>query len=142
MRGILRFGPPSTGQRRDRRLSTSQTNLPLDVAPFRQGLGWWVGDSALAWMGTVIHHAGHTLINHTEVMWLPGSKLGVFVSANTTSPVDVEHQVAVLALGLMVTAKTGRTAPPPKRSAQIHGRVGRVVSRRRAYSFTADLGTD
>jgi hypothetical protein len=60
--------------------------------------------------GNVIHHAGHTLSNDTEVMWLPGSKLGVFVSVNTHSPVDVEHQVAVMALGLMVTAKTGRRA--------------------------------
>ena len=102
-----------------RQMITPQTNLPLDIAPFRQGLGWWVGDSALAWMGTLIHHAGHTFANDSEVMWLPGSRLGVFVNVNTHSPVNVEHQVAVLALGLMVTAKTGRTAPaPPKRSRQ------------------------
>jgi len=92
---------------------TPQTDLPLDIAPFRMGLGWWVGDSALSWMGTVIHHAGHTLANHSEMMWLPGSQLGVFVSVNTTSSVDVEHQVAALALGLIATAKTGRTPPPP-----------------------------
>ena len=69
-----------------RQMITPQTNLPLDIAPFRQGLGWWVGDSPLAWMGTVIHHAGHTSANDSEVMWLPGSKLGVFVSVNTHSP--------------------------------------------------------
>jgi hypothetical protein len=98
-----------------RRMITPQTSLPLDIATFRMGLGWWVGDSTISWMGDVIHHAGHTISNDTEVMWLPRSKLGVFVSVNTHSPVDVEHQVAVLALGLMVTAKTGRRAPaePP-----------------------------
>ena len=26
-----------------RQMTTPQTNLPLDIAPFRMGLGWWVG---------------------------------------------------------------------------------------------------
>jgi hypothetical protein len=95
---------------------TPQTNLPLDIMPFRQGLAWWVGDTSLSWMGTVIRHSGHTVANHTDLMWLPGAKLGVFVSVNTASPVGVEHQVAALALGLMVTAKTGPTAPAPAAS--------------------------
>jgi CubicO group peptidase (beta-lactamase class C family) len=117
-----------------RQMITPQTNLPLDIAPFRMGLGWWVGESALSWMGTVIHHAGHTLANDSEVMWLPGSKLGVFVSVNTHSPVDVERQVAVLALGLMVTAKTGRTAPaPPKPAPPVH--VAASVLRRAAGRY-------
>ena len=117
-----------------RQMITPQTNLPLDIAPFRMGLGWWVGESALSWMGTAIHHAGHTLANDSEVMWLPGSKLGVFVSVNTHSPVDVERQVAVLALGLMVTAKTGRTAPaPPRPAPPVH--VAAAVLRRAAGRY-------
>jgi CubicO group peptidase (beta-lactamase class C family) len=124
-----------------RQMITPQTNLPLDIAPFRMGLGWWVGESALSWMGTVIHHAGHTLANHTDVLWLPGSKLGVFVSVNTQSPVNVEHQVAALALGLMVTAKTGRIAPaPPKPSPQIH--VSTAVLRRAAGRYADAAGLE
>jgi len=124
-----------------RQMITPQTNLPLDIAPFRMGLGWWVGDSAISWMGNVIHHAGHTLANDTEVMWLPGSRLGVFVSVNTHSPVAVEHQVAVLALGLMVTAKTGRTAPAaPAPSPRIH--VSNAVLRRVAGRYASAGGVD
>jgi CubicO group peptidase (beta-lactamase class C family) len=124
-----------------RAMITPQTNLPLDIAPFRMGLGWWVGESGLSWMGTVIHHAGHTLANHSDMLWLPGSKLGVFVSVNTQSPVDVEHQVAVLALGLMVTAKTGRTAPaPPKPSPRIH--VSTAVLRRAAGRYADAAGLE
>ena len=121
-----------------RQMITPQTNSPLDVAPFRMGLGWWVGDSALSWMGTVIHHAGHTLANDSDVLWLPRSKLGVFVSVNTHSPVDVEHQAAVLALGSMVTAKTGRAAPAPTPSPPIH--VSTAVLRRAAGRYASAGG--
>ena len=67
-----------------REMITPQTDLPLDIAPFRMGLGWWVGESALSWMGTVIHHAGHTLANHSEMMWLPGPSSGC--SSASTRP--------------------------------------------------------
>jgi CubicO group peptidase (beta-lactamase class C family) len=118
---------------------TPQTDLPLDIAPFRMGLGWWVGESALSWMGTVIHHAGHTLANHSEMMWIPGSNVGVFVSVNTDSPVNVENQVASLALGLMVTAKTGRTPPPaPHPSPVLH--VSPVTLHREAGLYASANG--
>jgi hypothetical protein len=120
---------------------TPQTHSPLDIAPFRMGLGWWVGEAALSWMGTVIHHAGHTLANDSDVIWLPRSKLGVFVSVNTHSPVDVEHRAAVLALGLMVTAKTGRSAPaPPTPSPQIH--VSTAVLHRSAGRYASAGGVE
>jgi CubicO group peptidase (beta-lactamase class C family) len=124
-----------------RQMITPQTDLPLDIAPFRMGLGWWVGDSANSWMGTVIHHAGHTVSNDTEVMWLPRSKLGVFVSVNTHSPVAVEHEVAVLALGLMVTDKTGRRAPSaPSVSPMVH--VPAQTLRRAAGIYASNRGID
>ena len=92
-------------------------------------------------MGTVIHHAGHTLTNHSEMMWLRRTKVGVFVSVNTQSPVDVEHQAAVRALGLMVTAKTGRAEPaPPKPSPQIH--VSTAVLRRAAGRYASAAGIE
>jgi CubicO group peptidase (beta-lactamase class C family) len=98
---------------------TPQTDLPLDIAPFRQGLGWWVGDEPNAWMGKAIYWNGDTVNFHTFMRWLPALGLGVYVSVNTTSPVSLRDQVGLQALGLMVTAKTGRTAPAPPHPAPV-----------------------
>jgi CubicO group peptidase (beta-lactamase class C family) len=98
---------------------TPQTDLPLDIAPFRAGLGWYVGDQPNAWMGKAIYWNGDTVNFHTFMRWLPALGLGVFVSVNTTSPVSLRDQIGLQALGLMVTAKTGRTAPAPPRPAPV-----------------------
>ena len=65
---------------------TPQTRLPLDIATFRQGLGWDVGDAPNAWMGTDVDKGGDTANFHTFLRWLPDLGLGVYVSVNTTSP--------------------------------------------------------
>jgi len=98
---------------------TPQTDLPLDIAPFRAGLGWFVGDEPNAWMGKAIYWNGDTANFHTFMRWLPALGLGVYVSVNTSSPVSLRDQVGLQALGLMVTAKTGRTAPPPPSPAPV-----------------------
>ena len=112
---------------------TPQTRAPLDIAPFRQGLGWWVGDAPNAWMGKAAYWNGDAANFHTFLRWLPELGLGVFLSVNTTTPVSVRGQLGVRALGLMVTAKTGRTAPSPPRPSRVV-RVSARTLRRAAGS--------
>jgi CubicO group peptidase (beta-lactamase class C family) len=120
---------------------TPQTRLPLDIAPFRAGLGWNVGDAPNAWMGTAIYWNGDTANFHTFLRWLPESGLGVFVSVNTTSPVSLRDQIGVRALGLMVTAKTGRSAPAAPRAAPVV-RVSTRTLRRAAGRYASGTGVD
>jgi CubicO group peptidase (beta-lactamase class C family) len=112
-----------------RQMITPQTAMPMDVMPFRQGLGWWLGDAPkYAWMGPVAHWNGDTVNYATFMRWLPESGLGVFVSVNTKSPVPVRDDIGFEALGLMVTAKTGRVAPPDAGAAPA-SRVVKVAPR-------------
>jgi CubicO group peptidase (beta-lactamase class C family) len=120
---------------------TPQTQLPLDIVPFRQGLGWFVGDARTAWMGTAAYWNGDSVNFHTFTRWLPELGLGVFVSVNTSSPGNLlRDQIGVRALGLMVTAKTGRTAPSSPRTAPVV-RVSARTLRRAAgrYAYGAGL---
>jgi CubicO group peptidase (beta-lactamase class C family) len=98
---------------------TPQTRLPLDITSFQAGLGWWVGDAGNKWMGPAISWNGDTTEFHTFFRWLPESRLGVFVSVNTTSTAQVRDDIGLRALGLMFTAKTGRKAPTPPRPASV-----------------------
>lgn len=96
-----------------REMTTPQTDLPLDVGPSEMGLGWFVGDASNRWMGPAIHWNGGTDTFRTFFRWLPKSGLGVFVSVNTAATTSLSDEIGLRALGLMVTAKTGRTAPAP-----------------------------
>lgn len=98
---------------------TPQTRLPLDVTSFRAGLGWFVGDTGNRWMGSADYWNGDTANIHTFLRWLPKLGLGVFVSVNTSSPAPVRDSIGLRALGLMVTAKTGRRPPSPPRAAPV-----------------------
>jgi CubicO group peptidase (beta-lactamase class C family) len=92
---------------------TPQTDLPLDISSFRPGLGWFIGDRGNSWMGQAIYWDGDSANFHTFMRWLPRLGIGVFVSVNTSPTVDVRELIGLRAIGLMVTAKTGRTAPKP-----------------------------
>jgi len=118
---------------------TPQTRLPLDIAPFRAGLGWFVGDAPNAWMGTAAYWGGDTVSFHTFLRWLPKLGVGVFVSVNTLSTADVRDQIGLRALGLMVTAKTGRRAPSPQRPAPVV-RVSARTLRRAAGRYASGPG--
>ena len=102
-----------------REMTTPQTDLPLDITSFKAGLGWTIGDTGNKWMGHAIWWNGATANFHTFFRWLPRLGLGAFVSVNTTSAVQVSEEVGLRALGLMVTAKTGRSAPAPSRPAPV-----------------------
>jgi len=120
---------------------TPQTRLPLDIVPFQQGLGWYIGDAPNAWMGTAAYWNGDAVNFHTFLRWLPELGLGVFVSVNTTSPVPLRGHIGVRALGLMVTAKTGRTAPALPRTSPVV-RVSTRTLRRAAGRYATDSGVD
>jgi CubicO group peptidase (beta-lactamase class C family) len=120
---------------------TPQTRLPLDIATFRQGLGWDVGDAPNAWMGIDADKAGDTANFHTFLRWLPDLGLGVFVSVNTSSPAPLPYATGIRALGLMVTAKTGRTAPVPPRAAPVVRASARTL-RRAAGRYASVVGVD
>ncbi|MGH3583358.1 MAG: serine hydrolase domain-containing protein, partial [Mycobacterium sp.] len=102
-----------------RQMTTPQTHLPLDITSFKAGLGLWVGDSGNRWMGRALYWNGDTPTFHTFFRWLPELGLGVFVSVNTTTTAPVRDEVGLRALGLMVTAKTGRAAPKPAQPAPV-----------------------
>ena len=69
--------------------------------------------------GTDVDKGGDTANFHTFLRWLPDLGLGVYVSVNTTSPVPLPYTIGLRALGLMVTAKTGRMAPVAARAAPV-----------------------
>jgi CubicO group peptidase (beta-lactamase class C family) len=108
-------------------MTVPQTDLPLDLTTYQVGLGWTVGDSGNAWMGPALHWNGGTTTFQTFFRWLPKLGLGAFVSSNT--PGTVNNEIGMRALGLMVTAKTGRKPPEPARPARVVKRSTRVLAR-------------
>jgi CubicO group peptidase (beta-lactamase class C family) len=93
-----------------RTMWTRQTDLPLDRWNCCSGLGWTRTLPQLNWAGPVVYKGGDTQWAHAIVMVLPGSNLAVAVLTNTSSR-EVRAPVAVKALELAYTAKTGRRAP-------------------------------
>ncbi len=115
--GVAPTGHRILAQRTLQDMITPQTRLPLDLTSFRVGLGWCVGDTGNLWMGPAVYWNGGTATFHTFFRWLPKLGVGVFVSANT--PTTASDDIGLRALGLMVTANTGRTAPKPPRPARV-----------------------
>jgi CubicO group peptidase (beta-lactamase class C family) len=118
LKTLLAGGVSPTGQRvlaqsTLKEMTTPQTRLPVDITYFKQGLGWWLGDEGNSWMGPAVSWDGDTANFHTFFRWLPELGLGAFVSVNTSSAASIRNLVGLRALGLMVTAKSGRTAPKP-----------------------------
>jgi len=94
-----------------RQMITVQKASPWDLSFFKQALVWWRGYTQPS-MGAVVNHGGDTYMHHTMTAWIPGLKLGVFVSVNTASLTSVTNPVWIRAMDLMIQAKTG-TLPGP-----------------------------
>lgn len=91
-------------------------DVPLDL-DFRVGLGWFLsglGDINIYNAGPVVHHAGGTLLFHSQLILLPEHKLGVVVLGNSASARSVVDRVAVETLKLALESKTGITQPVPR----------------------------
>jgi CubicO group peptidase (beta-lactamase class C family) len=97
-------------------LRPQNANVPLDL-DLRVGLGWMLSGIDIGNAGPVAHHAGATLMFHSQVIALPEHKLGIVVLANSASAGRVVNKVAVEALKLALEAKTGMRQPPPEQPA-------------------------
>jgi CubicO group peptidase (beta-lactamase class C family) len=122
LKTMIADGATPTGQRilapdTFQQMLAPQTRLPLDIASYEVGLGRILGDTGSTWMGPAVHWNGGTPSFQTFFRWLPQLGLGAFVSINT--PGTTMSDVGMRALGLMVTAKTGRTAPAPAKPARV-----------------------
>ena len=94
-------------------LRPQNADVPLDL-DFRVGLGWMLGglgDIDIRNGGPVAHHAGSTLLFHTQLIVLPERKLGVVVLANSDTAGRVVGKVAAETLKLALEAKTGERQP-------------------------------
>lgn len=98
-------------------LRPQNERVALDMN-FQVGLGWMLsglGSIGIENAGKVAHHAGSTILFHSQLIALPEHKLGVVVLANSASAAQVVNQVAIEALKLALQAKRGiAPATPPK----------------------------
>lgn len=94
-------------------LRPQNTHVPLDFN-FRVGLGWMlstVGVSTIENAGTMAHHAGSTVLFHSQMYILPEHKLGVVVLANSSTSGQAVDRIAAETLKLALEAKTGIRQP-------------------------------
>jgi CubicO group peptidase (beta-lactamase class C family) len=93
-------------------LRPQNTEVPLDLNS-RIGLGWMLNrpggldDSA----GPVAQHGGATLYHRSQLIVLPGQKLGVVVLANSNTAGGVVGKIATEALKLALETKSGVRQP-------------------------------
>jgi CubicO group peptidase (beta-lactamase class C family) len=93
-----------------REMWTRQSDSALDRLACCSGLGWTLNHPGLDWAGPVVFKGGDTQYAHSMLMVLPRSRLAVAVLTNTSTG-EVRGPVAIEALGLAYTAKTGVPRP-------------------------------
>lgn len=101
-------------------LRPQNADVPLDLG-LHIGLGWMLsglGNIDIQNAGTVAHHAGATLMFHSQMIVLPEHKLGVVVLANSSTASRVVGKTAVRALILALEAKAGIKQPAQTTSAE------------------------
>ena len=90
-------------------LRPQNADVALDLN-FRIGLGWMLsglGRITIENAGTIAHHAGGTILFHSQMIALPEHKLGVIVLANSATSREAVDIVATEALKLALEIKTG-----------------------------------
>jgi len=97
-------------------LTPQNSNIPLDL-DFRIGLGWFLNDVDIKNAGLVASHGGSLSLFHSQLIILPGHKLGVAVLANSSTALSVVNHVAEEALKSALEAKTGIRQPKEEKSA-------------------------
>ncbi len=94
-------------------LQPQNGSVPLDFN-FRIGLGWMLstlGTSTIQNGGVVAHHAGDTILFHSQMYILPEHKLGVVVLSNSSTAKQTVDHIATETLSLALEAKTGIRQP-------------------------------
>jgi len=110
-------------------LRPQNSRVPLDLS-LRVGLGWMLDDRGSVTIrnaGPVAHLGGATLYHRSQLIILPGQKLGVVVLANSASSGSVVNKVAQETLKLALEAKAGitQTARPKEENAELQNRESR-----------------
>ncbi len=94
-------------------LQPQNGSVPLDFN-FRIGLGWMLstlGTSTIQNGGVVAHHAGDTILFHSQMYILPEHKLGVVVLSNSSTAKQMVDHIAAETLSLALEAKAGIRQP-------------------------------
>jgi CubicO group peptidase (beta-lactamase class C family) len=117
-------------------LKPQNTHIPLDLG-LRIGLEWalsGLGDMDIQGAGIVAHHAGATLVFHSQIIVMPEHKLGVVVLSNSSTSSQVVNKAAIQAITLALKAKTGIEQPQKKKPVEVEAPLRQEVIR--AYSGT------
>lgn len=123
-------------------LRPQNADVPLDL-DFRIGLGWilsGLGDINIRNAGPMVHHAGATLLFHSQLILLPEHKLGVVVLGNSTSARPIVDRAAVEALTLALEAKTGIVQPTRTEWATAADAVSEDTRRVSEGNYTTAIG--
>jgi CubicO group peptidase (beta-lactamase class C family) len=123
-------------------LRPQNTAVPLDFN-FRVGLGWMLstlGQSTIENAGPVAHHAGGTILFHSQMYVLPEHKLGVVVLANSSTAAQVVDHIATETLSLALEAKTGIRQPEHSKVQSVDGPLPAEALRDYVGGYTTILG--
>lgn len=123
-------------------LRPQNVEVPLDL-DFRVGLGWMLGglgDIDIRNGGPVAHHAGATLLFHTQMILLPERKLGVVVLANSDTSGRAVNKVATEARTLALEVKTGDRQPEWKKPEEGEGPLPVEVLQRYEGWYATPVG--
>lgn len=123
-------------------LRVQNKNVPLDFN-FHVGLGWGlstVGNSTIENAGPVAHHAGGTILFHSQMYILPQHKLGVVVLTNSSTGGPVADRIATAALTLALQAKSGIRQPDRKKAQSVAGPVPPEIARGYVGDYTTIAG--
>ena len=137
-------------------LRPQNENVPLDFS-FRVGLGWMLsgaGDMEIKNAGPVAHHAGGTILFHSQLIILPRHELGVVVLANSDSAREAVDKIATETIKLALEAKTGIKqsekekdvetggALPPEKALDFEGDYATIVGLARITNKNGSLNAD
>jgi CubicO group peptidase (beta-lactamase class C family) len=123
-------------------LRPQNADIPLDL-DFRVGLGWMLGglgDIDIRNGGPVAHHAGASLLFHSQMIVLPERKLGVVVLANSDTAGRVVGKVATEALKLALEAKTGDRQPEREKPERGEGSLSKEALQRYEGWYATPVG--
>jgi hypothetical protein len=112
-------------------LRPQNLQVPLDLG-LRTGIGWvlsGLGDIDIQDAGAVAHHAGATLMFHSQLIVLPEHKLGVVVLANSSTSSRVVSKAAVQAITLALEAKAGIRQPVQLKPLEVEAPLQQEVLR-------------
>jgi len=123
-------------------LKPQNTHIPFDLG-LRVGLEWTLsglGEIDIQNAGTVAHHAGATLLSHSQIIVLPKHALGVIVLSNSSTSSRVVNKAAVRAITLALEAKAGIKQPQQNKPVEVEAPLPQDVLREYAGRYASLAG--